>query len=127
MLSRKKLSEILLEPKLLFHMGTVRVRVRPLVFADLLGGWGLLAWIAGSRRPQRSWLQRLGVSWLSLAALLIADLGHATAHTFSARLAGAPVDEILISPEMPRTLYENNDLPPNTHRLRALGGPIFSI
>jgi hypothetical protein len=36
-------------------------------------------------------------------------------------------DEILISPEMPRTLYDDNDLPPNTHRLRALGGPIFSI
>lgn len=35
-------------------------------------------------------------------------------------------DEILISSGMPRTLYFNNDVPPRVHRLRALGGPIFS-
>jgi hypothetical protein len=28
---------------------------------------------------------------------------------------------------MPRTLYENNAVPPRTHILRSLGGPIFSF
>jgi hypothetical protein len=27
---------------------------------------------------------------------------------------------------MPRTIYVDNDVPPRVHRLRALGGPIFS-
>jgi hypothetical protein len=36
------------------------------------------------------------------------------------------MDEILITADMPRTLYSNNDVSPNVHRLRALGGPIFN-
>ncbi len=58
---------------------------------------------------------------------LPADIGHAMAHTISARLAGAPMDEILLSSGMPRTLYLNNDVPPQTHIRRSLGGPIFSL
>jgi hypothetical protein len=61
-----------------------------------------------------------------MIALMVADLGHAMAHTVSARYAGAPMDEILISEGMPRTLYHDNDVPPRVHRLRALGGPIYS-
>ncbi len=37
------------------------------------------------------------------------------------------MDEILISGDMPRTIYQNNDVAPNVHRMRALGGPIFNI
>lgn len=37
------------------------------------------------------------------------------------------MDEILISADMPRTLYSNNAVSPNVHRMRALGGPIFNI
>jgi hypothetical protein len=59
---------------------------------------------------------------------LLADFGHAIAHIFSARYAGAPMDEIQISPESgPRTLYWNNDVSPDAHRMRALGGPIFNM
>jgi hypothetical protein len=28
---------------------------------------------------------------------------------------------------MPRTLYQNNDVAPTVHRMRALGGPIFNV
>ena len=88
---------------------------------------GLLAWIAGRRNPERSWLQRLGVGLLAMPVATFADIGHAMAHTISARLAGAPMDEILLSSGMPRTLYENNDVPPQTHIMRSLGGPVFSL
>jgi hypothetical protein len=88
---------------------------------------GLLAWVAGLRKPERSWLQRLGVGMLAMLIATFADLGHAMAHTISARLAGAPMDEILLSSGMPRTLYQNNDFPPQTHIRRSLGGPIFSL
>ncbi len=88
---------------------------------------GLLAWAAGLRNPERSWLQRLGVGLLAMALATFADIGHAMAHTISARLAGAPMDEILLSSGMPRTLYRDNTVPTQTHIRRSLGGPIFSL
>ena len=36
------------------------------------------------------------------------------------------MDKILLSADMPRTLYANNDVPPRTHIIRAIGGPIYS-
>ena len=88
---------------------------------------GLLAWVAGLRKPERSWPQRLGVGLMAMPVALFADIGHAMAHTISARLAGAPMDEILLSSGMPRTLYQDNTVPPRTHIRRSLGGPIFSL
>jgi hypothetical protein len=49
------------------------------------------------------------------------------AHTVSARLAGAPMDVILLSSGMPRTHYQNNAVSPQTHIRRSLGGLIFSL
>lgn len=88
---------------------------------------GVLTWIAGLRKAERSWPQRLEVALLAMPFALVADIGHALAHTISARFAGAPTDEILLSAEMPRTLYKNNTVPPRIHILRSLGGPIFSL
>ncbi len=87
----------------------------------------VLAWIAGLRKPERSLLQRLGLGLLAMPVALFAEIGHAMAHTISARLAEAPMDEILLSFGMPRTLYKNNDVPPQTHIMRSLGGPIFNL
>jgi hypothetical protein len=61
-----------------------------------------------------------------MLSLLFADLGHALAHTVSARWAGAPTDEIQVSSGMPRTIYFDNDVSPRAHQLRALGGPVFN-
>jgi hypothetical protein len=72
-------------------------------------------------------VQRVGVGLLAMPVALLADIGHAMAHTISARLAGAPMDEILLSADMPRTLYINNDVPPQVHIVRSLGGPVFSL
>jgi len=65
-------------------------------------------------------------SFVSMLILLVADFGHAIAHIASARRAGAPMDMVLISAGMPRTLYYNDDVPPAVHRRRASGGPVFS-
>ena len=102
------------------------MRVKPAILVNLAGLWGLLAWLAGRGHPERPWSLRLLIGLLSTIAMMVADLGHAVAHTISARYAGAPMDEILISEGMPRTLYHDNDVPPRVHRLRALGGPIYS-
>jgi deazaflavin-dependent oxidoreductase (nitroreductase family) len=111
----------------LFRFNGVPVKVQPAFWPLPFLVTGVLTWIAGLRRPDRSWLQRLVVGLVALPVALIADVGHAMAHTVSARLAGAPMDEILLSAEMPRTLYENNDVLPHVHILRSLGGPIFSL
>lgn len=111
----------------IYHFNGVPVVVQP-------GFWpipflliAVLTWVAGLRDPRRSWAQRLGVALLAAPVAMFADVGHAMAHTISARFAGAPMDEILLSSEMPRTLYRDNAVPPRTHILRALGGPIFSL
>jgi hypothetical protein len=111
----------------LYRFNGVPVVARPDFWPAPILLTGLLAWVAGLRKPERSWLQRLGVGLLAMPIATFADLGHAMAHTISARLAGAPMDEILLSSGMPRTLYQNNAVPPQTHIRRSLGGPIFSL
>lgn len=114
------------QARTLFIVRGTAINVKPVFLANLLALWGGLSWLARRRVPERSWPACLLVGAGSALALLAADLGHAVAHIFSARYAGAPMDEVLISEGMPRTLYEDNDVSPRVHRLRALGGPIFS-
>ncbi len=111
----------------IFRFNGVPVKIQPAFWPIPFLVTGVLAWIAGLRRPDRSWLQRLVVGLVALPVALFADIGHAMAHTISARLAGAPMDEILLSAQMPRTLYENNSVQPHVHILRSLGGPVFSL
>jgi len=114
------------EAPTLFTVLDTPVKVKPAVLGNLLASWGVLSRMAGRRHPERSWPARLMVGALSTATLVVADIGHAMAHIVSACYAGAPMDEILVSPEMPRTIYFDNDVPPQAHRMRALGGPIYS-
>ena len=114
------------EPRVLFTVWGTPVKVKPVFWANVLGLWGLMSWLSGRGKPERPWAMRLLAGLLSALALLVADVGHAMAHILSARYAGAPMDEILLSEGMPRTIYHDNDVPPQAHRLRALGGPIYS-
>ena len=111
----------------LVTVGGTPVKVKPAFLVNMFGLWGLLSWLAGRDRPERPWPVRLLAGALSTVALMGADVGHAMAHIVSARYAGAPMDEILLSEGMPRTLYHDNEVPPRVHRLRALGGPVFSV
>ena len=103
------------------------VKVEPVFLSNLTMLWVGLTLLGRYLHPERSvWGSALlGLSIMVL--LLVADLGHAFAHILSARFAEAPMDEVLISAGMPRTLYFDNDVPPAAHRKRALGGPIFSV
>ena len=111
----------------LYHFNGVPVVAKPDFWPMPILLTGFLTWLAGRRKPDLSWPQRLGVGLLAMPVALFADAGHAMAHTISARLAGAPMDEILLSSGMPRTLYLDNAVPPKTHIQRSLGGPIFSL
>lgn len=101
----------------------INIKILPL----LLLVWGGVTWFGIYQHPERGFWQAVLIGLVTSILLFIAEFGHALAHIFSARYAGAPMDEVVITADMPRTLYQNNAVAPKTHRMRALGGPIFNL
>ena len=94
-----------------------------------LGVWGIMAWVAGRDRPERSWMARIGVGALTMPVILGSEWGHNFAHAAAAQLVGKPMDAMRITWGMPLVVYhEINDqsATPRQHILRALGGPAFN-
>jgi len=102
------------------------VEIAPGFFFNLFAIWAGMSWLMGRKHPQWDWLTRVLTGTLSGFALVVADVGHALAHSISARAAGAPMDKIQLTSGMPRTVYYEEAVPPRAHILRALGGPLFS-
>jgi hypothetical protein len=102
------------------------VNVKLTVLPILILLWGGLTWYGMYSHPEPGFWLSLLIGLAASTLLVLADFGHALAHIFSARIAGAPMDEILIAGDMPRTIYHNNDVAPAVHRRRALGGPVFN-
>lgn len=102
------------------------VTVKPTVLVRVAILWAGLTWLGMRRHPGRGIGRGLLIGLASEVVLAGADLGHAFAHIASARYARAPMDELRISAGMPRTLYRNNAVSPDMHRLRSLGGPVFN-
>lgn len=115
------------QARVLFRFNGVPVKSRPSFWPMWLSSWPALILLARWRPPRRSWASALLVGTLSVPLTLLADVGHALAHTVSAKAAKAPMDEIHLAADMPRTIYFANDVSPDQHRLRALGGPIYSF
>jgi hypothetical protein len=103
-----------------------QITIKLIVLVDLAMVWAVTAWLGHHWNPQRSTVESILVGLGAMILLIPADFGHALAHIWSARLSGAPMDEILISEGMPRTLYTNNAVPPHVHKMRAMGGPAFN-
>lgn len=105
----------------------IKVKVTFLIYIVPL--WVGVTWLGLYWHPGRGFWPGVLVGFVTVILLLIAELGHPIAHIFSARYAGAPMDEIRISAEegMPRTLYWNNEVSPDVHRMRAMGGLIFNL
>jgi hypothetical protein len=102
------------------------IKVKASVLPLLLAVWGIVTGLGWRAHPDRTPGKAMCVGLLSAISLLAVEFGHAFAHIPSARLAKAPMDELLISAGMPRTLYWNNNVPPHAHRMRALGGPAYN-
>lgn len=103
------------------------VKVKGTVLVPIVALWGIVTWLGLYWHPERGFWQGVLIGFVTVLLLAPADFGHALAHIFSARYAGAPIDEIRISAGMPRTLYWNNEVSPDVHRMRAMGGPIFNV
>ncbi|MCB8920283.1 MAG: hypothetical protein H6662_01755 [Ardenticatenaceae bacterium] len=110
----------------LFVFNRTPVKVRPGFWLMVVGLWALLAWLGSWRWPGQSLGAYVLVGGIGVLLAMLADVGHACAHTISARLADAPMDVVLLGTDMPRTLYWNNDVPPRAHIIRSLGGPAYS-
>ena len=105
----------------------VKVKATFLIF--IVPIWVGVTWLGLYWHPGRGFWPGVLVGFVTVILLLVAEIGHPIAHIFSARYAGAPMDEIQISAEtgMPRTLYWNNEVSPDAHRLRAMGGLLFNL
>jgi hypothetical protein len=105
----------------------IKVKVTFLIFIVPL--WVGITWLDLHWHPGRGFWPGVLIGFVTVILLLIAEFGHPIAHILSARYAWAPMDEIQISAErgMPRTLYWNNEVSPDAHRMRAIGGPIFNL
>ena len=69
--------------------------------------------------------RRLLETAASVALWYEAELTHVLGHAVSARLAGAPLDQVRWG-LLAATIYEDNDVTPRQHIGRSLGGPISS-
>lgn len=88
--------------------------------------WGVMAWIAGKRRPERSWQARLGIGALTMPVVVGSEWYHNFAHAAAARWVGKPMDVLRITWGTPLVVYYVLDDPsvtPRQHIVRALGGP----
>jgi hypothetical protein len=110
-----------------FRMFGTSIKVNFMVLPIVLFLWGVVTWLGLYWHPERTFWQGLLIGLAASVLLLIAEFGHPFGHIFSARYARAPMDELVIAGDMPRTLYDDNDVAPNIHRMRALGGPIFNV
>jgi hypothetical protein len=108
------------------RISNTALTVKPTVLVPLAIVWAGLTWLGMRRHPGRGLGRGLLIGLASLLVGMGVDFGHAFAHIVSARFAGAPMDELRITAGMPRTLYWNNAVSPDVHRLRALGGPIYN-
>lgn len=92
--------------------------------------WGAMAYLAGNRKPGRTWPERLAVGALTMPVVLGSEWLHNLAHAAAANLTGHPVDAIRITWGMPLLVYfEINDqtVTPQEHIIRAVGGPLFNV
>lgn len=94
-----------------------------------LAAWPILSWVAGRRKPERSWGQRLVVGALTTPVVLGSEWCHNLAHAAAARWVSKPMDAIRVVWGMPLLIYYDiNDasVSPPQHIARALGGPVFN-
>jgi hypothetical protein len=91
--------------------------------------WVVMTFLAGRKRPQRTFARRAMVGALAMPLVVGAEWGHNLAHMATGELIGKPVDDMRIYGGMPRLVCtEESDraVAPRQHILRSLGGPLFN-
>jgi len=112
------------ETKPLFTLLDTPVTADPSALISPVGVFGVTMLLTKTDQPL---FQRIRQAGFAVIAYEIADLIHTVGHILSARQAKAPMDEFRLQAPFPVTIYHDNDVSPDAHRLRAIGGPIASL
>jgi Zn-dependent protease len=91
--------------------------------------WGVMSWVAGQRRPDRSVWQKVFVGLLTMPIAVGSEWCHNIAHAAAAWWVGKPMDAMRIAWGTPLVVYfdiEDPSVTPREHIIRALGGPLFN-
>lgn len=106
----------------LFSSKETRITAEPSALIALLG-W-LAVGVLTSAGPTP--LARIRRGLFMVMGYLANDVVHTGGHIASSRYAKAPMDQFHLAAPMPHTIYTNNDVSPQQHKLRAVGGPLAS-
>ncbi len=105
-----------------FYFLDTPVVVDPTALASVVNAWGLGLWFS---RKQPG-LRQLRTGLLAALNYVAMDFIHFGGHIISSRLASAPMNEVRVKFPLPNSYYRKEDVSPEQHQLRAIGGPIAS-
>ncbi|GAB4426707.1 MAG: hypothetical protein Kow0031_06520 [Anaerolineae bacterium] len=105
-----------------FYFLDTPVVVDPTALASVVNAWGLGLWLGRKYPP----LRQLRVSLLAALNYVAMDFIHFSGHIISSRLASAPMNEVRVKFPLPMAYFRKEDVSPEQHQLRAIGGPIAS-
>lgn len=121
-------AQLTMSEKPLFKIFDTSITAEPSAAITPLILMGVGTRLAGWHDPTRSWPARLRIGLLTGIAYELAGLFHYLGHIISSLLADAPMDGVHFSYPMPRSIYHrNDDITPQQHIGRAIGGPLFSM
>lgn len=86
----------------------------------------LLLNVARINKPKWPRLARWLLAILWYGMYQTADTLHSVGHILSAKRAGAPMDAVIVQYGFQLSAYHNNDVTPQQHIGRAIGGPLLS-
>lgn len=106
----------------IFTLLNTPVTAEPSALMIPVAVFGLGVWFG-----QNPFMARFRQGLLAVIGYLLTDVIHGIGHIISSRHANAPMDSIHLAAPLPSTIYHNQDVSPEAHRMRAVGGPIASM
>jgi Zn-dependent protease len=114
-------------PETLFTLAGTRVQAdlgAPLHLGAVVG----LCWtLVGRRYPAMRLLGRLRLTLIWTLLFEVAYFAHSVGHIFTARAVGAPMDALVLTAVQQVNIYYNDNVSPDAHLGRAVGGPLASL
>ncbi len=114
-------------PDTLFTLAGTRVQAdlgAPLHLGTIFG----LCWtLVGRRYPAMRLLGRLRLTLIWTLLFEAAYFAHSAGHILTARAVGAPMDALVLTAVQQANIYYNDNVSPDAHLGRAVGGPLASL
>lgn len=114
-------------PRMLFRLAGTPVQADASAPLSLVVTYGL-CWAVIRQRyaGMQVWVRMILAGVWTVLAMMVFAL-HSLGHILSARAAGAPMDTLMINAVHWVTLYANDNVPPEAHIGRSVGGPLANL